>query len=168
MTLNNVLSSKQKHNLRVVSQKDASKLIKNKIITDILIKNLKPLMKKCKLLIFEDDRRDIILQLKYEEKGYQCIGGKKRLAEQPLLNIHIDQAKLLEMRRQIRFYQMLKRIYSNARRRKNYKMIEKLASITFKKAERKNKIKDWESRPYSQKKQELEKVINNFLAYQNK
>jgi len=38
-------------------------------------------MKNTKLLLFEDPRRDIILQLKYEEKGWQCVGGKKRLAE---------------------------------------------------------------------------------------
>ena len=67
-TLYKVLNVEQRKGLRIVSTKTAKSLLKNQTIKEILAKSLKTLISSCKFLIYEDDNRDIILQLKYEEK----------------------------------------------------------------------------------------------------
>ena len=60
-----VLPDRQKMNLRAIVQKDVRELIKNGTITEVKVKTLRPMINQCKLLIMEDENRDVLVKLLY-------------------------------------------------------------------------------------------------------
>ena len=67
--------------VKAVLRKSASKLMKEKVITSVEIASLEPLIPKCKLLIMENNNRDIVLKLIFEEKRKFTMCGTKSLRE---------------------------------------------------------------------------------------
>lgn len=61
-----VLPDSQKMLLRAIISKYAKDLIKNRTITEIKIASLRTMINDCKLLIMEDESRDVLIKLLYE------------------------------------------------------------------------------------------------------
>ena len=78
-------------NLRAINRKKASSLIKDGTITSVMMKTLQPLIKDCVVIIMENQERDVILKLIYEEKSFSCFGGgSRKVVEQMLLVIQLE------------------------------------------------------------------------------
>ena len=99
---------KQKMNLRAISRKKAINLIKNGTITKVLINSLNALIKDCVVIIMENEDRDVIIKLIFEQKSFSCFGGgSKKIVEQLLLVIQLEQKEILDLRKSVRQFNQL-------------------------------------------------------------
>ena len=103
-----MLLDKQKMNLRAISRKKAINLIKNGTITKVLINSLNALIKDCVVIIMENEDRDVIIKLIFEQKSFSCFGGgSKKIVEQLLLVIQLEQKEILDLRKSVRQFNQL-------------------------------------------------------------
>ena len=100
-----VLPDRQKMALRAIVQKPAKDLIKNKTITEIKVKSLRPMINSCKLQIMEDERRDVLVKLLYEKKTSTCLCFNSSVIENLLLQFHLSQQEILNLRKYVQKYQ---------------------------------------------------------------
>ena len=95
-------------NLRAISRKKAISLVNNGTITDIKLKSLQALIKDCVVIIMENEDRDVIIKLIFEQKSFSCFGGgSKKIVEQLLLVIQLEQKEILELRKSVRQFLQL-------------------------------------------------------------
>ena len=95
-------------NLRAISRKKAINLIKNGTITKVLINSLNALIKDCVVIIMENEDRDVIIKLIFEQKSFSCFGGgSKKIVEQLLLVIQLEQKEILDLRKSVRQFNQL-------------------------------------------------------------
>ena len=94
--------------LRAISRKKATALIKNGTITDVKMKTLQALIKECVVIVMENEDRDVIIKVIYEQKSFSCFGGgSKKDIEQVLLVIKLEQKEILDLREQVRHFSQL-------------------------------------------------------------
>ena len=78
-------------NLRAISRKKAKDLLANGTITKVLMQTLDALIRDCIVIIMENEDRDVIIKIIYEQKSFSCFGGgSKKVVEQLLLVIRLE------------------------------------------------------------------------------
>ena len=83
-----MLLDKQKMNLRAISRKKAKDLLDRGTITRVHRATLNALIRDCVVIIMENEDRDVIIKLIFEQKSFSCFGGgSRKIVEQLLLVI---------------------------------------------------------------------------------
>jgi len=86
--------------LRAIVTKDVRALINDGTITEVRVKTLRPMIDQCKILIMEDEKRDVIVKLLYiqTKKSFLCFKSSNSV-ENLLLQFLLSQQDIVQMRK---------------------------------------------------------------------
>ena len=124
-----VLPDRQKMSLRAIVTKDVRQLINDGTITEIRVKTLRPMIDQCKLLIMEDEKRDVIIKLLYIQttKSCLCFGGKA--VENLLLQFLLCQQDIVQIRKQVQKYKVFEMHVNLAYEQNNAELQKKVINF---------------------------------------